>query len=141
VANALAASIAVQAGIDATRQIQARARADLDGGGGVDAAVYRVYVDELAARAQQLAAAFAADPHPAFALVRERLQAVQGCLGELERAASSADAEQRTDGLAFLDDEVAGFGESLLQVQIHVRSLGDQGVQRARDVHGRPMRA
>ncbi len=142
VAKALAASLAVQAGIDASRQIETRVHADVaTDAATLDVGVYRVYVDELAVRAEQLDGACAAAADPAFALGRERLAAVMCTLTDLERAGRQHDVETRVDALSFLDDAVQGYGEALLQAQIVVRGLAAQGVQRERDVHGLPTRA
>lgn len=142
VASALTASIAVQSGLDASRQIQTRVATDLaKEAATLDAAVYRVYVDELDARARQLDAAFDARSQAALAPVRLRLADVLSTLTDLERAARGKNVEQRTEALSFLDDAVGTLAEALLQAQVHVRGLADQGVQRERDVHGRPTRA
>jgi C4-dicarboxylate-specific signal transduction histidine kinase len=142
VANALAASVAVQSGIDATRQIHERVETDLARATApLGVAVHRVYVDELVARIEQITASLGPGAEPALAPLQERLGQVLCSLTDLERAARSDDADTRADALSFFDDAVQDVGEALLQTQIHVRGLADQGVQREREVHGRPMRA
>jgi signal transduction histidine kinase len=142
VADALTASMAVQAGLDAGREIQTRARKDAASPETrSDPAIYRVFVDELRTQAEALALACTPAKHQPVALVEERLANVARHLVELERAARGHDTEARGDATSFLDDAMQELTEALLQAQIHVRGIARQGVERERAVHDRPMQA
>jgi C4-dicarboxylate-specific signal transduction histidine kinase len=142
VAHALTASMAVQSGLDAGREVQTRARHDAASPEArSDPAIYRVFVEELRTQAATLARACDPTQHAPVALVEQRLAPLVHCLGELERAARGKDPEAHADAASFLDDAMQGLTEALLQTQIHVRGLAHQGVERERAVHHRPMQA
>ncbi|HEX5050350.1 MAG TPA: ATP-binding protein [Planctomycetota bacterium] len=141
VANALSASMAVQAGLDAVKAIEARARTDAHSPEGMRPAVYRVYYEELLAQQENLTQSFDATAHLSFDLPRQKIDALAPLLRDLETAASSGDRDRRFEAVEFLDDAVRDVEQALMQSQLLVRSLATEGVQQARAVHDLPMRA
>ena len=139
VSSALAASLAVQSGIDAVRQLQQRVAADLGAGRG-DPAVHRVFVEEIAARCGELQQFALEQPGfvcrelatPLAELLKQQL-ASQSCAG--------AESEQQHDAFAFLGDAGHDLEQALLQAQLRVRAIATAGVEQERAVHDLPERA
>ncbi len=141
VANALTANIAVHTGLDATRDLEERAANDATESAKIDPDVYRVYVDEVGTQARRLTDLFAADRHPPFAAACAKADALQGVLAALEAGLKGQDPERRVEALAFFRDATQECEQALLQSQVHVRGLAEEGVRNEQAVHHLPVRA
>ncbi|MBL8751247.1 MAG: hypothetical protein JNK78_18970 [Planctomycetes bacterium] len=141
VANGLTASMAVQAGLEAARDLEKRAANDAADTAKADPDVYRVYVDEVGTQARRITDLFAADRHPPFALACAMADALQKALAELEAGLQEQDPERRAESLAFFRDATRECEQALLQAQVRVRTLAEEGVRNEQAVHDLPVRA
>lgn len=144
VSNAMSANLAVQAGIDAVRQLRGRIETDREAGARtVDVAVYRVYLDAVGEQSNALAQALRDVAGGRFAAVDETLATARGELRGLEAAIAggAATAQPVTDALDFLDDAIGETEQALLRSQIEVRAIAADGVEQERRVHDLPLRA
>lgn len=141
VANALSASLAVQAGVDAVRDLRQHATDDAAAPVKVDPEVYRVYVDEIIAQTGRLTDLFDLAQHPQFAAASAKAEALSMALAELEAALRGSDAERSADALAFFADAGQECEQALLQAQLRVRGIAEDGVRNEQAVHDLPVQA
>lgn len=143
VAGAMAASLAVQGGVDAVRQLRERLAADREAEVPVaDCAVYQVYLDAVGDQATVLDRSLAGAAGGRFAAIPIRLAAAQQELRALRKASPDGAAAQAVrDAADFFDDSVAELEQELLKAQIEVRELAVAGVELERSVHDLPVRA
>ncbi|MBX3463911.1 MAG: hypothetical protein KF830_12135 [Planctomycetes bacterium] len=144
VSEAMTASLAVQSGIDAVRQLREHVAGDLEAGSErIDPAVYLVYLDEVGEQTRTLVAALAGAGGTRFAGVASRLAAarreLQAMAVQHEQAGPAAIAVR--DAADFFDDSVGELEQALLQAQIEVRAVAADGISREREVHDLPVRA
>lgn len=140
VCDALSASLAVQSGIDAVRQLELRLAADAEAPSGrFDPSVYRVFLDEVSGQVVRLVQALGDRGGEGIELLRGRLG---NAVRELEVLHGlDRDATGLGDALGFFDDRVRDVEQELLRTQIEVGAIAAAGVGQEREVHDLPLRA
>jgi signal transduction histidine kinase len=144
VSDAMKASLAVQSGVDAVRQLQERIAADLEGETlRADPALYLVYLEEAEAQVRSLGQAIASVGARRFDSVGAKLGAARAELQSLQALQARADTPPQSlrDAADFFDDSVHEVEQALLRAQIEVRAIAAAGVAREREVHDLPVRA
>jgi signal transduction histidine kinase len=141
VASALEASIAVQGGVDASRELQRLLRAADGTDRPPQPNVYRVYLDEMKNQAATIRRALGDRAPAELAPAAPALARCADHLRDLESALTAQLHEPATDAAAFLGEAAGDVEEALLRTQVAVRELGTAGVAAERDVHDLPVRA
>lgn len=137
VSDALAADLAVQAGLDAVRALRERITSDQAAGKPADPAVLAVFVEEAGEQVAALRPFFAGEQ----VTTAQALQSAQATLQQQLRDVQGSQGEAGKDAIAFLDDAGHDLGEALQQAQTRVRAIAAHGVERERAVHDLPERA
>jgi signal transduction histidine kinase/ActR/RegA family two-component response regulator len=138
VSDALTACLAVQAAVDAVRDLRGRVDEGVDGKVPLDVAVARVFVDELKLQVSALASPLAAGDEHGVQVLRDCLDRVDGELRDVQAATT---AEVTRDSLAFLADDLGELEQALSRAQVRLRAAGRAGIDLERAVHDLPFQA
>ncbi|MCA8974501.1 MAG: hypothetical protein KDC98_07250, partial [Planctomycetes bacterium] len=142
VSSALQANITVQRSIDVLRDLQGRVAKNGVSELARKLPVYAVFVEELESQSRMLVAVLGAYGPDQAGRVAQSAAQVKAQFAELGEALGGGVAEQEVaDLLAFLDDELDGLLQALLQAQTLLGQIGDLGVEREREVHDLPFQA
>jgi len=143
VSAAMKASLAVQAGIDAARELRDRIDADRDGPSATpDPVVYQVYLDAVDEQFVVLQGTLAPVAAGKFAAIATSLAAARAELLSVHAAMRArSPTEPLPDALDFFDDAVGELAQALSRSAIEVRAIAAQGVESERAVHDLPVRA
>jgi signal transduction histidine kinase/CheY-like chemotaxis protein len=138
VSDALTSCLAVQAAIDATREIQRRVDGEIGGRSAFDISVGRVYVDEVQQQVTGLSGSLDTSHWQGLDILRRCVVKVELGMREL---VTDGPGEARRDGLLFLSDDVLELEQALFRTQVRVREVGRRGIEVERSVHDLPFRA
>lgn len=130
--NAMAASLAIQTGVDVVRQLRERIGADLESEAArPDPAVYLVHLEAVGEQEKVLGEVLQGVAARRFAGIGRLLATARQELGALEavHTASSTSTQAMHDAADFFDDSVGELEQALLRSQIEVRSIAEAGAR------------
>jgi signal transduction histidine kinase len=140
VSAALAASNAVQSGLEATGELRQRTRTHRAAPLLLDLKVLEVYAEEVRHQVEHLGQCAGGAGELSLAPLDEATDSLGKQLAALGSAIAAHDADRAGDELAFLDDDAAQLEQDLRQTQVRIRHLAEDGVRREQSVRDLPMR-
>ncbi len=140
VSDALTACLAVQAALEATRELVVRVEQGRADEQTFDAAVARVFFDEVESQSSGFARMLDSVDEREFGLLRGNLVRLERTVHELGQGPALV-GEARRDALEFLADDLGQLEQSLQRSQVRLRHAGRDGIERERAVHDLPAQA